>query len=235
MWGPDSVLKSNDIEESLAFPRPQTIRNSSHGDENPPTENDIDDIAFADLGDEVEFLTHSSGDFGSFTKKDRLNMIRLSLAEIEKHNSSVVIFQNMACIYKYTHLDRLDHAEKTNIGVGIVEKVHVCPETGQELVDIRFCPPKGAKPATKNRQDTLYQPISVDYAYNLSYKSAKGKKVEKEDINLPRSVMLAFNLEINKSDGRFSKRRRNDSPYNMSSYSLAQNVIENFYSSGQLN
>ena len=57
-----------------------------------------------------------------------------------------------------------------------------------------------------------------------------GKKVEEEDNNLPRSVMLAFNLELNK-DGTFCKRRRNDTPNNMSSYELAENVISLFYGS----
>ena len=66
-------------------------------------------------------------------------------------------------------------------------------------------------------------------AYNVNYKSRAGKKVENEDRNLPRKVMLAFNLELNKSDGKFCKKRRNDSIYNASSYMLAENVIREFY------
>jgi len=77
-----------------------------------------------------------------------------------------------------------------------VTNQHSSPTTGDFLYDIRFCPPKGAKPAAKNRPDTLYQNINANMAFkfNLHYKSKVWKK-----------VMLACNLHINKGDGKFSK------------------------------
>ena len=41
--------------------------------------------------------------------------------------------------------------------------------------------------------------------------------------------MLAFDLEINKSDGKFHSERRNHSQYNKSSFSFAENVMNEIY------
>ena len=68
-------------------------------------------------------------------------------------------------------------------------------------------------------------------SFNLHYRSKAGKKVEQEDTHLPRSVMLALNLHLNKGDGKFSKKRLFTNIYSMSSYALAENVIREFYSS----
>ena len=157
-------------------------------------------------------------------------MIRLSLAEIETWQKDVVVHTNTGCIYKFQHEDRTSKELKTQIAVGVVKAQRQCPDSGEILYDIRFCPPKGARPASGKRHDTLYQDICAGYAYNLHYRSKCGKKVEEEDNNLPRSVMLAFNLVLN-NDGTFCKRRRNDTPNNMSSYELAENVISLFYGS----
>ena len=43
--------------------------------------------------------------------------------------------------------------------------------------------------------------------------------------------MLAFKLHLNKGDGKFSKKRLFTNIYSISSYSLAENVIRQFYSS----
>ena len=136
---------------------------------------------------------------------------------------------NFACIYKFEHTDRESGTEKAQIAVGIVTNQHSSPTTGDFLCDIRFCLAKGAKPAAKNRTDTLYQNINANMAFDLHYKSKVGKKVEQEDRNLPRSVMLTFNFHINKGDGNFSKKRLFTNIYSMSSYSLADNVIREFY------
>ena len=68
-------------------------------------------------------------------------------------------------------------------------------------------------------------------SFNLHYRSKAGKKVEQEDTHLPRSVMLALNLHLNKGDGKFSKKRLFTNIYSMSSYALAENVIREVYSS----
>jgi hypothetical protein len=142
----------------------------------------------------------------------------------------------LACIYKFQHTDRESGVKKTQIALGIVTHQHNCPETGNLLYDIRFCPPKGAKPAAKNRPDTLYQNICADMGFNIHFKSRIGKKVKEEfeDKYLLRSVMLAFNLIINKSVAMENFARSALGPtniYSMSSYALAENVICEFYDS----
>lgn len=92
--------------------------------------------------------------------------------------------------------------EVTQIAVGLVKKVHHYDVAHESSNNLQFCPPKGAQPASKGRPDTLCQDISANFGYNLNYKSRQGKKVENKDRNLPRSVFLAFNIEINKSDGK---------------------------------
>ena len=115
-----------------------------------------------------------------------------------------------------------------------IEKVHGDPASPTALVDIRFCPPKGAKPQKGARPDTLYQNINTDMCFNLHNKSKTGKKVEEEDKNLERDVLLAFNLKANRSSGAFNKKNR-EGKYEMSSYAymlaIVTDVIELFYSS----
>ena len=193
---------------------------------------ELEDCALADLPGQQETITFDGGEFGAFTKKQRLEMVRLSLADIDSFNEKAVVYENMFCIYRFEHEDRDTKEILAQIAVGKITRCRVCEQTGEELFDIKFCPRKGAKAADArlNRKDTLYQNIDADFSYNLHYVSKKGRKVEDEDKNLPKKIMLAFNLEINKSDGKFSKKRRSDSPFNMSSWSLAENVITQFYS-----
>ena len=89
---------------TLNFPRPLSCRvpidSVVHENE------EVEDCALEDLGDSVEFLTFSNfdGKFGQFTKQDRMDMVRLTLAEITSHNSKQVVLENRACIYKFTHM-----------------------------------------------------------------------------------------------------------------------------------
>lgn len=209
---------------TLQFPSSLLAR----GPPDEPMQQQFEDCAFADLPDEQELVCHSSGKYGQFNKQDRLEMVRLSLAEIEAWQKDIAVIEGLGCIYKFTHEDRESKKEKTQIAVGIVKRVHECPDTHAMLYDIRFCPPVGAKAAKGKRPDTLYQDIASDFRFQLNYKTRAGNRVEDEDNNLPRSVMLAFNLQLNK-DGRFCKVRMGDSRYNVSSYELAQNVISGFY------
>lgn len=224
-------LHTSGITTSIDYPRALVIRSQTMEDSS-SINSLVEECALADLSDNVEFVTHSSGPFGEFTTQQRLKMIRLSLAEIDSQNSATPVLENMGCIYKFTHacMDPITNAEieKTQIAVGVIKKIYQLADFDEKVYDIRFCPPKGAKAATSKRPDTLYQNLHPDFHYNLHYKSKKGKKVEQEDKGLPKSVMLAFNLEMNK-DGTFSKRRMTDSRYNISSYSLAANVISEFY------
>ena len=156
-----------------------------------PAAGSVEDCALSDLPDNVEFVTFSSGDYGEYSHLDRLNMVRLTLAEIEVQNAKACVLLNFACICKFEHTDR-----ESGVAVGIVTNQHTSPTTGDFLYDKRFCPPKGAKLAAKNRTNTLYQNINANMAFefDLHYKS----KVRKKD-------MLAFYLHINKGAGKFSK------------------------------
>ena len=137
----------------------------------------------------------------------------------------------MLCIYRFEHEDRKTKEVINQIAVGKITKCHICEETEEELFDIKFRPRKGAKAADARlkRKDTLYQNIDAEFSYNLNYVPKQGKKVEDEDKNLPKKIMLVL-IWRSTSDGKFCKKRRSDSPYNMSSWSLAENVITQFYS-----
>jgi hypothetical protein len=216
MWDPNTKSATFGV---LGLPRPFAERvptNAAH-------EIDIEDSALSDLPDKTETITHSSGQHGSFSKKNRLDMIRDFLSTVHAVRDVSVILTGLGCIYQFVHTDSITKEEKQQIAVGIVEDVR------DANVDIRFCPPKGARPQKGKRPDTLYQDIKEDMIFNLSYKSKKGKRVECEDKDLHRSVLLAYNLEMN-ANGSFSKRpQRSDSIYNASSYAVAASVIKAFY------
>ena len=114
------------------------------------------------------------------------------------------------------------------IGVGIIKNIHGDPADPKALFDIKFCPPKGAKPQKGKRPDTLYQDINADMKFNTSYISKAGKKIESEDCNLEKDVFVAFNLTF-KKDGSFGGTKLRDGKYNITSYALASHVIELFY------
>jgi hypothetical protein len=207
----------------LSFPRPYDVRAAGYSANETIAE--IEDSAMADLPDDVETLTHNSSLHGSFSKKNRLDIIRDYLSNVHSVHDDSVILTGLACIYQFEHIDGISGQQKEQIAVGIITQVH------ENLIDIQFCPPKGAKPQKGKRPDTLYQDINEDMNFNTSYRSKAGKKIECEDKNLERSVILAFNLELN-SNGSFSKKpQRADSLYNASSYTVAASVIKKFYSS----
>ena len=105
-----------------------------------PAAGSVEDCALSDLPDNVEFVTFSSGDYGEYSHLDRLNMVCLTLAEIEVQNAKACVLLNFACICKFEHTDR-----ESGVAVGIVTNQHTSPTTGDFLYDKRFCPPKGAK------------------------------------------------------------------------------------------
>ena len=186
IWDSNVLAQRKDCAP-LQFPRSLSERTTIQEDtylESSEAEA-VEDCAFADLDDDQETLTHSNftqSELGSFSKRQRLEMIRLSLADVETWQKNVIVHENMACIYSFKHEDRESKTEKSQIAVGLVKKEHVCSETGMLLYDIRFCPPKGARPASRNRPDTLYKDIAADLAFNTHYQSKAGKKVEKTTI-----------------------------------------------------
>ena len=54
-----------------------------------PAAGSVEDCALSDLPDNVEFVTFSSGDYGEYSHLDRLNMVRLTLVEIEVQNAGL--------------------------------------------------------------------------------------------------------------------------------------------------
>ena len=81
-----------------------------------PAAGSVEDCALSDLPDNVEFVTFSSGDYGEYSHLDRLNMVRLTLAEIEVQlqNAKACVLLNFACICKFEHTtaDRESGAKK---------------------------------------------------------------------------------------------------------------------------
>ena len=56
-----------------------------------PAAGSVEDCALSDLPDNVEFVTFSSGHYGEYSHLDRLNMVRLTLAEIEVQNAKACV------------------------------------------------------------------------------------------------------------------------------------------------
>ena len=96
--------------------------------QSPPTSTveAIEDCAFDDLDDDVEFVTHHPGKHGSFSKADRLHTIRTTLFE-QANELSGLILENMACVYQYQYPDVLNGQLKKQAGVGIIVKVYGGP------------------------------------------------------------------------------------------------------------
>ena len=90
-----------------------------------PAAGSVEDCALSDLPDNVEFVTFSSGDYGEYSHLDRLNMVRITLVEIEVQNAKACVLLNFACICKFEHTDRESGAEKAQIAVGIVTNQHL--------------------------------------------------------------------------------------------------------------
>ena len=99
---------------------------------------------------------------GEFTEAQRLDRIRERIALAEDHTSpNAMVILKSACIFVYEYPDVALKKDVQQIGVGIIEKIHGDPSSPEATFDIRFCPPKGARPAqgvfgNKNyRADTL--------------------------------------------------------------------------------
>ena len=163
----------------------------------------MDDAAPSDLKDDTEYVTFDSDEYGEFSACDRLAMVREVLLD-ELMDPNAEIFEGTACIFKYEY-ERVE-----NIMVGMVQKVFVDPETKKiNLIQVLNCPPKGAS------MDNLYVHINAEQAFHLRYKVKVTDTIE-------RSMLLAINLEINKSDGKFSKKRKSGTKYSSSSYATAK-------------
>ena len=135
LWSPQEIVCAT---STLVLPRAMPALLDL--DQLCPAAGSVEDCALSDLPDNVEFVTFSSGDYGEYSHLDRLNMVCLTLAEIEVQNAKACVLLNFACICKFEHTDR-----ESGVAVGIVTNQHTSPTTGDFLYDKRFCPPKGAK------------------------------------------------------------------------------------------
>jgi hypothetical protein len=77
-------------------------------------ETSLEDFASADMPDGLEYVTHASGSHGSFTQKQRHNLIRHTLLDELENEMDAVILENKACIYKFVYEGQV------NMSVGIV-------------------------------------------------------------------------------------------------------------------
>ena len=84
LWSPQGTVHA---PSTLVVPRLMP----AHVDLNQlcPAAGSVEDCALSDLPDNVEFVTFSSGDYGEYYHLDRLNMVRLTLVEIEVQNAGL--------------------------------------------------------------------------------------------------------------------------------------------------
>lgn len=226
LWDPNTKIAKT---IHLEIPKPYFMRAQSC---NPPVaENEIiEDCAVPDLADTVEYVTHQSGEFGSFSKKQRLDIVRAVFVESPQTDE---VMLKLACIYKFTYPDMKQDAYVEQIALGVIVKIHQSTETEEESYDIRFCPPVGARPQTATKPDTLYQNIRANMQFNMKYQISsgpKGRKVRVPDIEVqqPKSVLLAYNLVVN-SDGFLSRQQMDNLALTSSSFDFAHNVIIEYY------
>ena len=64
--------------------------------------------------------------------------------------------------------------------------------------------------------------------YEIHIALSRGKKIESEDCNLEKDVLVAFNLTL-KKDGAFGSTRLREGKYNITSVGLVAHVIQMFY------
>lgn len=231
-WTPHGKLPSHC--SFLQIPAPFTLRQCAIELRPVPS---IEDSALADLDDSLEYVCFDSGKYGSFTKKQRIDLVKETLLNQEAGSfSKGPILEKMGCIFKFQYPHKLTNTLVSQIAVGIINKVHGDNSSKDARVDIQFCPAKGAKPQTNTRPDTLYQDISAAMSFNLNYKKwvgSKGRKVAQLDIQKhePREVLLAYNLHL-KKDGTFATNRMiSAGNYDVSSLQAANIVIKEYYES----
>ena len=229
-----SLGSKRNMHAQLLIPAPYSVRCVAVDD---LAETLVVDSAKPDVDERTEYVSHDSGVFGSLTKDQQ----HAALAAhdgvfIDEEASSPeidTILENMACIYKFSYPHLQSGRIIEQIAVGIVVKV-VDAASQDAVIDIRFCPPKGAKPQTHSREDTLYQDISADMTFNLKYLTTKksgGHKLKVPDIETQqqRDVLLAYNLDITR-DGRFGKQPRvGGIGETYTSLQFAKGVIDRFY------
>ena len=214
---------------TLVLPPPFATRRTQ-----PQTQpEEIEDCAPEDPEETLEIITHDSGIHGIFTDEQRLGQLRTAIATAEQfRNVNALVELKKACIFIYCHLDVERKQDVYQIGVGIIEHIHGDPADPKATFDIRFCPPKGALPAKgvlgskSYRADTLYQDITCSMCFNQHYTTKRGAKIESENRNTEKASLLAFNLILNRNGGFCKNRHRQDSIYNLSSYEIAQTVIQ---------
>jgi hypothetical protein len=234
-WNPWSKRTTH---ATLHIPCPFSSRCPSIDEELP----DLVYSAPADIEDGIEYVSHRSGVHGALTKRQQREALGSrafhTLSFNDSEHSCEGILENMACIYKYEYPHLQSGTIVEQIGVGIILKVSN-PEEPNAVCSIRFCPPKGAKPQTSKRPDSLYQDIQAAMQFNMKYNIKKKTKTGvqiRPDIeqNQTRDCLLAFNLDITK-EGRFSSLPRvGDHGGAFSSLQFAHQVIDNYYNEKRL-
>lgn len=186
----------------------------------------------------TEYVTHKSNEFGVLSKQQQRKALMnrdQRFSTLEEHESEI---EGLACIYKFNYpvFKQKQEINVEQIAVGLVVKVHGDSSREDALVDIQFCPAKGAKPQTSKQPDTLYQDIQSTMSFNV--KNRTKKKAGNYFLQVPdieekqqRSVLLAYNLDINK-DGTFGVIPRvGNHGSAVTSLQFADAVIKSYYES----
>ena len=108
----------------------------------------IEDSAFADLDDSLEYVCFDSGkcSFFFFNQKQQINMVKETLLNQEVGSfSKGPILEKMGCIFKFQYPHKLTNTVIIQIVIWIITKVHGNNSSKHTLVDIQFYPPKGVK------------------------------------------------------------------------------------------
>ena len=140
-WNPDGKLPSH--VSFLQIPTPFHMR--QYTIELRPVVA-IEDSAFADLDDSLEYVCFDSGKYGSFTKKQQIDLVKETLPNQEVGSfSKGPILEKMGCIFKFQYPHKLTNTVIIQIVTWIITIVHGNNISKHAPVDIQFYPPKGVK------------------------------------------------------------------------------------------
>ena len=192
----------------LSLPRPCSACQSNANIVQEPAK--FYDPTPADLDDDLEYVTHSSGPHGHFASQQRTNLVRDQL--LNEESKSGPILEKLHCIYKYKF------EGKINIMVGKVKRVeYELNDLGESLVsqvEVLQCPKRGQK------KNNLYVDISAADSFNTDYYIRVIDHLQLENL-------LCWNLEMT-DKGTFSK-RRTGGKYGHHSFFVAETQIKYFY------
>ena len=166
VWKECKLQRWNTISESarserMVLPQPCALRQPHFN--HFLNHHNLEDSVPADMGDEIELVCFNSGVMAVFQRPQKRDVLHHIIADEEElFASTKPVFLNQVCIFKYVYPNKLSGEEVAQISVGqIVNMYEDDPASPSQAFDIRFFPPRCAKPQTSKRPDTLYQNINA--------------------------------------------------------------------------